>query len=58
MNDLGMVCIDLYYKMAKVERILLLAIPRRLFCSGSLVILYVVCRYLSLFLLYMYKNRS
>ena len=32
--------------------ILLLAIPRRLFCFGSLVILDVVCRYLLLFLLY------
>ena len=41
--------------------ILLLAVPRRLFCFGSFVILDVVCRYLSLFLLYMYikigKNR-
>ena len=33
--------------------ILLLAVPRRLYCFGSLVILDVVCRYLSLFLLYM-----
>ena len=33
--------------------ILLLAVPRRLFCFGSLVILDVVCRYLSLFVLYM-----
>ena len=32
--------------------ILLLAVPRRLFCFGYLVILDVVCRYLSLFLLY------
>ena len=32
--------------------ILLLAVPRRLFCFGSLVILEVVCRYLSLFVLY------
>ena len=32
--------------------IILLAVPRRLFCLGSLVILDVVCRYLSLFLLY------
>ena len=32
--------------------ILLLAVPRRLFRFGSLVILDVVCRYLSLFLLY------
>ena len=31
--------------------VLLLAVPRRLFCFGSLVILDVVCRYLSLFLL-------
>ena len=31
---------------------LLLAVPRRLFFFGSLVILDVVCRYLSLFLLY------
>ena len=27
-------------------------VPRRLFCFGSLVILDMVCRYLSLFLLY------
>ena len=32
--------------------ILLLAVPRRLFCFGSLVDLDVVFRYLSLFLLY------
>ena len=32
--------------------ILLLAVPRQLFCFGSLVILDVVCRYRSLFLLY------
>ena len=32
--------------------ILLLAVPRRLFCFGSLVILDVVIRYLSLFFLY------
>ena len=32
--------------------ILLLAVPRRLFYFGSLVILDVVCRYLSLFFLY------
>ena len=32
--------------------ILLQAVSRRLFCFGSLVILDVVCRYLSLFLLY------
>ena len=32
--------------------ILLLAVPRRLFCFGSLVILDVMWRYLSLFLLY------
>ena len=32
--------------------ILLLAVPMRLFCFGSLVTLDVVCRYLSLFLLY------
>ena len=32
--------------------ILLLAVPRRLFCFGSLVILDVSFRYLSLFLLY------
>ena len=32
--------------------ILLLAVPRRLFCFGSLVVLDVVFRYLSLFLLY------
>ena len=31
---------------------LLLAVPRRLFCFGSLVVLDVVFRYLSLFLLY------
>ena len=30
--------------------ILLLAVPGRLYCFGSLVILDVVCRYLSLFL--------
>ena len=32
--------------------ILLLAIPRQLFCFGSFVVLDVVFRYLSLFLLY------
>ena len=32
--------------------ILLLAVPRRLFCFGSLVLLDVVFRYISLFLLY------
>ena len=32
--------------------ILLLVVLRRLFCFGSLVILDVVCRYLSLFVLY------
>ena len=32
--------------------ILLLAVPRRLFCFGSLVVLDVVFRYLSFFLLY------
>ena len=32
--------------------ILLLAVPRRLFCFGSLVVLDVFFRYLSLFLLY------
>ena len=32
--------------------ILLLAVPRRIFCFGSLVILDVVCRYLLLFVLY------
>ena len=32
--------------------ILLLAVPKRLFCFGSLVVLDVVFRYLSLFLLY------
>ena len=32
--------------------ILLLAVPGRLFCFGSLVVLDVVLRYLSLFLLY------
>ena len=32
--------------------ILLLAVPRRLICFASLVILDVVCRYLSLFVLY------
>ena len=32
--------------------ILLLAVPRRLFCFGSLVVLDVVFGYLSLFLLY------
>ena len=34
------------------EAILLLAVPRRLFCFGSLVILDVKCRFLSLFELY------
>ena len=34
------------------KSILLLAVPRRLFCFGSLLILDMVCRYLSLFLLY------
>ena len=34
------------------EGFLLLAVPRRLFCFGLLVILDVVCLYLSLFLLY------
>ena len=37
---------------ASVSVILLLAVPRRLFCFGSLVVLDVVFRYLSLFLLY------
>ena len=32
--------------------ILMPAVPRRLFCFGSLVILYVVCRYLSLLVLF------
>ena len=32
--------------------ILLLAVPRHLFCFGSLVVIGVVFRYLSLFLLY------
>ena len=32
--------------------ILLVTVPRRLFCFGSLVVLDVVFRYLSLFLLY------
>ena len=32
--------------------ILLLAVPRRLFCSGSSVVLDVECRYFTLFLLY------
>ena len=36
--------------------ILLLAIPRRLFCVCSLMILDVVCRYLSLFVLYINKE--
>ena len=36
--------------------ILLLAVPRRLFCFGSLVVLDVVFRYLSLFLLYININ--
>ena len=34
----------------------LLAVPGRLFCFGSLVILNVVCCYLWLFSLYMYIN--
>ena len=38
--------------------ILLLAVPRRLFCFGSLVILDVVCRYLLLFLLYEGVSKS
>ena len=39
--------------------ILLLTAPGRLFCFGSLVIVDVVCRYLSLFLLYIkYKYRQ
>ena len=36
--------------------ILLLAVSKRLFCFCSLVILDVVCRYLSLFLLYININ--
>ena len=36
--------------------ILLLAVPRRLFCFGSLVVLNVVFRYLSLLLLYININ--
>ena len=36
--------------------ILLLAVPRGLFCFGSLVSLVVVCRYLSLFSLYIYTK--
>ena len=39
-------------KLFKRPVILLQAVPRRLFCFGSLVILDVVCRYLSLFLSY------
>ena len=39
----------------------LVKVPRRLFCFGSMVILDVACRYLSLFLLYInikiVKNR-
>ena len=38
------------------SEILLVAVPRRFFCFGSLVILDMVCRYLSLFL-FKYKNR-
>ena len=37
---------------APLPEILLMAVPRRLFCFSSVVILDVVCRYLSLFLLY------
>ena len=36
----------------KLVIILLLAVPRQLFCFSSLVILDMVCRYLSLFMLY------
>ena len=32
------------------QQFLLLAVPRRLYCLGSVVILNVVCRYLSLFM--------
>ena len=38
--------------MHKLPVILLLAVPRWLFCFGSLVVLDVVFRYLSLFFLY------
>ena len=38
--------------------ILLLAVPRRLFCFGSLVNLNVVCHYLSLFLFYVNLTRA
>ena len=42
-----------FYGDLKPPAILLLAVPRRFFCFGSLVILViVVCRYLSLFVLY------
>ena len=41
---------DPYFIVSPV--ILLLAVLKRLFCFGSLVILDVVCRYLSLFLSY------
>ena len=48
-------CLPIYlvdHKLLKPPIILLMAVPRRLFCSNSLVILDVVCRFLSLFLLY------
>ena len=35
----------------------LLAVPRRLFCFSSLVILDVACCFLWLFVIYKYKNR-
>ena len=39
-------------KLVKAPSNFMLAVPRRLFCFGSLMILDVVCRCLSLFLLY------
>ena len=40
------------FQYSTLHEILLLAVPRRLFSFGSLVTLDVVCRYVSLLLLY------
>ena len=40
------------HKLLKAPAFVLLAAPRRLFCFCSLVIVDVVCRYFSLFVLY------
>ena len=45
------ICIKSHENILK-GLILLLAVPRRLFCFGSLVILDMLCCYLSLFLLH------